>query len=240
MDTPTLTALTLTAGTVGVIHTLLGPDHYIPFVAMSRAGGWSRSKTLTVTALCGLGHVAGSVLLGALGVGLGWSVGGLEWFEGWRAAIAGWLLVAFGLVYACWGLRRAARSMQHTHWHAHDDGTVHAHHHDHHGAHLHLHAHESAARRSLTPWILFTIFAFGPCEPLIPLLMYPAASRSGWGVLLVTAVFCAATVGTMTAVVALANLGFARASVFHRLERYSHAIAGGAVAACGVAVQLGL
>ena len=27
-------ALCLTAVTVGVVHTLLGPDHYMPFVAM--------------------------------------------------------------------------------------------------------------------------------------------------------------------------------------------------------------
>ena len=37
--------------------------------------------------------------------------------------------------------------------------------------------------------ILFTIFVFGPCEPLIPILMYPAAKSSVAGMLLVAGVF---------------------------------------------------
>ena len=61
---PTLWTLTLTAAGLGVLHTVTGPDHYIPFIAMSRVGRWSVAKTLMVTLLCGLGHVAGSVLLG--------------------------------------------------------------------------------------------------------------------------------------------------------------------------------
>ena len=32
------------------------PDHDVPLVAMSRVGRWSRTKTLGVTAACGLGH----------------------------------------------------------------------------------------------------------------------------------------------------------------------------------------
>ncbi len=32
-----LGALVVTAVTVGVLHTVMGPDHYLPFVAMSRA-----------------------------------------------------------------------------------------------------------------------------------------------------------------------------------------------------------
>jgi nickel/cobalt exporter len=56
-----LKTLCLSAISVGAIHTLLGPDHYVPLVAMARAGSWSRLKTLGVTAACGLGHVAGSV-----------------------------------------------------------------------------------------------------------------------------------------------------------------------------------
>ena len=39
------TLLLWTAASIGFVHTLLGPDHYLPFVAMSRAGGWSARKT---------------------------------------------------------------------------------------------------------------------------------------------------------------------------------------------------
>jgi hypothetical protein len=56
---------------IGFFHTLLGPDHYIPFVAMARAGSWTRRKALAVTALCGVGHVAGSVVLGMVGIAFG-------------------------------------------------------------------------------------------------------------------------------------------------------------------------
>ncbi len=51
---------------------------------------------------------------------------------------------------------------------------MHAHEHTHDGEHAHVHESESS---SITPWVLFVIFVLGPCEPLIPLLMFPAASR---------------------------------------------------------------
>ena len=38
--------LAATAAMIGVVHTLTGPDHYVPFVAMSRVGGWSLLRTL--------------------------------------------------------------------------------------------------------------------------------------------------------------------------------------------------
>ncbi len=53
-------ALLVTAATIGFLHTLLGPDHYLPFVAMARAGGCSLRKTELVTIHCGTGNVQGS------------------------------------------------------------------------------------------------------------------------------------------------------------------------------------
>jgi len=55
------------AFSIGLLHTLFGPDHYLPFIAMSRARRWNLRKTLIVTLLCGVGHVLSSVLLGFLG-----------------------------------------------------------------------------------------------------------------------------------------------------------------------------
>ncbi len=46
-----------TAASLGLLHTLLGPDHYLPFAMMARAGRWSRAKTAFITLACGLGHV---------------------------------------------------------------------------------------------------------------------------------------------------------------------------------------
>ena len=51
-----LQALSLAAVSISAVHTLLGPDHYLPFVAMSRVGKWSLRKTAIITVLCGIGH----------------------------------------------------------------------------------------------------------------------------------------------------------------------------------------
>ncbi len=231
--------LALTAGSIGVVHTLLGPDHYLPFVAMSRARDWSVSKTLTITIACGVGHVLSSVVLGFLGIAFGIGVFKLERVESARGSLAGWLMLAFGLAYLLWGVRRAIKNKPHKHWHAHEDGTVHEHAHVHRNEHAH--AHDKTSVRSVTPWVLFTIFVFGPCEPLIPVLIYPAAKGSVWSVILVTLVFAVSTIGTMTAVVLLGIVGVSKlANPLARLERYGHAFAGFAVLACGAAIKLGL
>ena len=269
------------AASIGVLHTVLGPDHYVPFVAMSRAGRWSLAQTLTVAVLCGIGHVLGSVVLGLIGIAVGVGVFELEHIERWRGDVAGWLLVAFGLVYFAWGVRRALRNRPHTHLHVHADGTLHAHEHVHQTEHLHVHAAGARSREvsgrvtprgggdrmaavdhdrhsgtgaqeavgiavsgagrpeSMTPWILFTIFIFGPCEPLIPMLMYPAATGSRWGVVVVASVFGVTTVATMTVLVTLGYLGCGAWS-WPKLQRYSHAAGGLVVVACGAAVMAGL
>jgi hypothetical protein len=92
---------------------------------------------------------------------------------------------------------------------------------------------------SLTPWILFAIFAFGPCEPLIPLLIYPAAKADLWSVACVTGLFALTTLATMTSMVFLVNAG-ANALYLDKLGRYSHALAGLVLLTCGVAVKAGL
>ena len=231
-----LLLLTGTAAALGAVHTLLGPDHYLPFIALAKARDWTRCRTLWITALCGAGHVAGSAVLGLVGVAFGLTLRNLEIFESQRGEIAGWLLIGFGLVYFSWGTVRAFRRRPHQHHHAHSDGTTHVHQHCHHADHVHPHGVE---RRGITPWILFIVFVFGPCEPLIPLLMYPAATSSLWAVLLVVVVFGAVTITTMTGVVWLSTLGLQMVSS-DRLARFGHSAAGATIFLCGLAVKLGL
>jgi len=225
--------LTLSAAAIAFIHTVLGPDHYLPFIAMAKARGWPMHKTLRITLLCGAGHLGGSVALGLLGIAIGTQLAALEWLEGVRGDFAAWLLVGFGLAYMAWGLRQAWRNRPHTHVHQHD-GIVHSHTHTHRDDHAHVHA-KTGQQASITPWIIFVIFVLGPCEPLIPLLMYPAAQESLPGVLLVTGVFGVVTVATMLAAVWLTLRGLQRLRL-PALERYAHALAGGAVLACGLAI----
>lgn len=229
---PEIAVLSLSAAVIAFTHTLLGPDHYLPFVAMAKARGWSVSRSLRITLLCGIGHLLGSVLLGLAGIAIGLQLGSVEWFEALRGDVAAWLLMGFGLAYLAWGLRQAARKRPHSHWHSHGELT-HDHEHGHQGDHAHMH--ESARGRSITPWVIFVIFVLGPCEPLIPLLMYPAADQSVSGVLVVTAVFGLVTVLTMLMVVGFMLKGMERIRL-PSMERYAHAMAGGTVLACGLAI----
>ena len=222
--------LVATAASIGFVHTLLGPDHYLPFIVMAKARGWSRKKALAVTGLCGLGHVASSILLGAIGIGFGVAVGNLEIIESVRGDWAAWALIAFGLTYLAWGLKTAFKNKSHEHIHDHGDGVVHRHGHTHHNDHAHMHAAKSKV--GFTPLALFIVFVLGPCEPLIPILMYPAAEGSWGGVMLVAAIFGLTTLVTMTTVVAITLFGLRQVS-FVPLARFSHALAGGAVAVSG-------
>ncbi|MBI5010716.1 MAG: hypothetical protein HZB98_13960 [Bacteroidia bacterium] len=38
--------LSVTAVSLGFLHTLLGPDHYLPFIVISLAKKWSLKKTI--------------------------------------------------------------------------------------------------------------------------------------------------------------------------------------------------
>lgn len=231
-----LQLLTVTAASIGFVHTLLGPDHYLPFVVMAKARNWSRAKMLAITALCGLGHVLSSIFLGVLGLWVGIALFRLESIEAYRGDLAAYALIFFGLTYGIWGLRRAYKNRPHKHIHIHEDGEVHTHVHTHHQEHAHVHTSDA---KTLTPWVLFTIFVLGPCEPLIPILMFPAAEESLLGAAWIALVFGVVTIATMLGVVFTASLGMAYLPL-KPIERYSHALAGFAICLCGVAVTLGL
>jgi len=226
-----------TAALIGIVHTLCGPDHYLPFIVVGKARSWTLAKTLWVTFLCGIGHVAGSVALGLIGATLGIALGKLELFEAWRGNLAAQALIIFGFTYCTWGIHRAIKNKPHAHAHIHEGNVVHTHKHSH--THDHAHPH-GTDKKALTPWVLFAIFVLGPCEPLIPLIMYPAAEHSMGGMVLVASVFALATIGTMMTVVWVSAWGV-RFVRLGPLERFSHALAGAAVCLSGLAIQfLGL
>lgn len=224
-----MTGLTLTlvlaAASLGSVHTL-APDHWMPFAALARAEGWTARRTAAITALCGLGHVSVSVLLGLLSVGLGLEL--LRTFGHRLESLAGVLLIAFGVVYGLWGLHRSVQSR----WHDHGHGRTHWH-----GASQHAHVHASDPR--LTPWLLFLVFCADPCVAVIPLMF--TAAPLGWGsMLLVVAAYELATIGTMVALVLPAR-AVATSVRSSGIGRYGEALAGGVIAGVGLAVvSLGL
>jgi sulfite exporter TauE/SafE len=229
--------LSFTAVSLGFIHTLLGPDHYLPFIVLSEAKKWSVRKTMLITFLCGLGHVLSSVVLGIAGILVGISVNKLVEVESFRGNIAGWLFIAFGLVYVIISARNLYRKRTHTHSHFHIGSGKHSHEHNHFEEHSHIHDTDPV---KTTPWILFLIFVFGPCEPLIPILMYPAAENNLAGSVLVSVLFSVVTIATMMGIVFAFKLGLSRINLKH-IEKYSNLIAGSMILLSGVAIQfLGL
>src|SRR5690606_10994875 len=105
--TPDVMILMGTAATLGVTHTAVGVDHTLPFVMLGRARRWSLTRTLALTAGCGLAHVLSSVVIGIVGFWLlGYTLENIEAIEATRGQWATWLLISFGVVYAAIGLWR--------------------------------------------------------------------------------------------------------------------------------------
>jgi nickel/cobalt exporter len=219
---------------IGFVHTLLGPDHYIPFIFMSKARSWTVRKTLLITTFCGLGHVLSSVAIGFAGIALGIGVSKLTHIEGIRGNWAAWAFTVFGLIYMIWGIYRAQQNKPHHHIHRHD-GILHEHEHVH--THDHDHLHKSEEITNITPWVLFVIFVLGPCEPLIPIVIYPAVEERGSisEAVIVSIVFSVVTILTMLILVYLLQKGlnFIR---LRKFERYTHALAGAMLLLSGIGI----
>ncbi len=235
MEASSVLTLVLAAISIGFIHTILGPDHYLPFIALARSNRWSFEKTMLISSLSGVAHCLSSVLLGFLGIGLGLAIGRVEWIEGFRGNLASYAMIAFGLIYLAWALKRFLRNRRHAHLHHHGD-LVHAHEHDHHRDHLHPHAAPTKSRN--VSWAIFLVFLFGPCEPLIPLLMYPAAKASLGAAVIVALAFTLTTIGTMLAVIWAGYRGLSLAR-FPKLAPYSDLLASSAILGCGLLILIG-
>jgi nickel/cobalt transporter (NicO) family protein len=223
-------ALVAAAFSVGSIHTL-APDHWMPFAALARAERWSAARTASITALCGLGHVTTSVGLGVVSAFFGLQL--MEHFGRRLESVAGFLLIAFGVVFALRGLHRSVGSRWHDHGHAHP------HWHGRRGQHGVNHVHSDPNEGRLTAWTLFLLFSADPCVAVVPLVF--AAVPLGWSVALAVAVaYEVATIGTMVLLVLPARkaVGLIRGEW---ADRYGDALAGGVIAAVGIAVlSLGL
>ena len=219
--------LVVAAVAVGSLHTL-APDHWVPFAALGRARSWTARRTVAITAVCGLGHVTVSVLLGLLALFFGLEV--LELFGRRMESVASVLLVGFGLAYAVLGLRRAlGRRLADVH----DHGGI-AHHHPH--AEVGAHHHDGGRTGSMTAWTLFALFCADPCVAVIPIL-FATAPLGPVHTALVVCAYEGATIATMTGLVVAA--GAASGRVRGRwLDVYGDAAAGAVIAVVGIAVNV--
>lgn len=219
-----------TSISIAVIHTLSGPDHYIPFIVLSNERKWPVRKTISIVLLCGIGHIMSSVLLAVAGIWMQTSVLSVSTLEDYRGSIASWMLFIFGFTYLIWGIWKLIRqNYKHSHLHFHRNGLLHSHSHNHESAHTHIHI---SPKRNITPWVLFIIFIFGPCEPMIPLIM-GSQLHYGWNqTMMVILLFSAFTISSMMVMVFAGLYGFSKLKT-DWIEKYTTVITGGALSLCG-------
>lgn len=223
---PEFLALLFSAITISFLHTASGPDHYLPFIVLSKSHHWSRAKLIFLTVVCGLGHVLSSVLLGSIGLLLGWQLAKLNWFQDYRGLVSSWGLLAFGIIYLCWGIYQAYRNKPHKHFDVMGDDVY-----------VYEHKHGELVypqkRVKVTPLVLFAIFVMGPSEPIIPLLFYSGTQHSITEIFILVTVFTSFTILTMLTMVMIGTYGFSYFNT-EKLERYVHAIGGFVVTCCGM------
>jgi sulfite exporter TauE/SafE len=224
-----LWALSITAISISSIHTMSGPDHYLPFIVLSRSGRWSPFKTYMLTVVCGLGHILSSVILGLIAVVLGWQLNRISWFQDLRGNVSSFALLIFGLVYLFYGLWQASRNKTHKHF-----DTI--------GEAVYVFEHKHGElvmpqkRIKVTPLVLIAIFVMGPSEPLIPLLFFSGTHRSMPEVSVLVTVFTISTIATMLAMVVLGRYGYKFIKA-ETMERYSNAVGGLAITICAIGIM---
>jgi len=225
--------LTTAAGTA-LLHTLI-PDHWLPFVLIGRARKWSAGTTALVSGLSALIHVALSIALGLVAVGVGLTAGELIGQTLERAG--GALLVLFGLVYAGWAWRKGG----HFHpggklFHSHDGGNGCAGGEGHDNPeHLHYHADEGLIR-GRPGWSalgLAFIVGMNPCVLFLP-VMFAAASQGATVLWMVVGAYVAPTVALMVGLSVLGVAGGRRVPV-PGAARYMEAASGLLIAILGIA-----
>ena len=205
-----MVALLLSTTSVAFLHAL-APDHWLPFAMLAKSSSFRVKKLVGMATLAGIGHVASSLLIGSVGLMLGFSLSKLQTTEVARAHITLWLLIGFGVAYALWGLKHAMHP------------------------HPHLELKQAlqlyAIRRM---WTLFAIVVFGPCEPLIP-LMFLAYPSGVLAIVQVSVVFSLVTVAMIVIQSCLAFFGIGSVR-FSVIQRYAHALSGLVIALTGIIV----
>jgi hypothetical protein len=218
--------LMITAISIACLHTLAGPDHYVPFIALSKSRAWTIRKTIFWTIICGVGHVLSSVVLGLVGAGIGFSLNQIGWLESARGNIAGWMILLFGLIYSLYGIYTYRKNRLHKHFESSGDQLY-----------VYEHREEEAPsikeRHPVTPWVMFLIFILGPCEPMIPLLFFPAAQNDPFNLVVLIIVYTVFTLLIMLGVVLLGYYGFDFLKS-HKIERLLPFMSGVTILVCGI------
>jgi len=165
--------LLLAAVSTAAFHSLF-PDHWLPFVLVARARRWSLKRTLWVTGLSNLLHIALTVTLGmvALVVGLEFSQAVGEAME--RAT--GILLIVFGSGYAFWSWRRGSK---------------------------HGHRLEKYPEDRVSAYSLAVVLGVDPCVAALP-IFFASSTLGAPSTVLIMVSFALGTIGGALGITALA------------------------------------
>jgi nickel/cobalt transporter (NicO) family protein len=226
-----LTTLAATGFTVAFFHAAL-PTHWLPFVLVARARGWTRGKTLAVSAFAALGHV---LLTSLLGLGIAWL--GLQLDQHFGevfSLVAGVLLLAIA-VWFFWRQWKGGVLHHHVGGSGHQPNEQCGHEHD------HTHLEEELKGSKLVSgrtgdWAaiggLFAMLTLSPCEGFLP--VYISGVQYGWhGFVLLSVILAVATLAGMMIFTLLALVGFSRLRL-QKLERYEAGMLGVIFAVLGV------
>lgn len=207
---------------VGAVHALL-PDHWIPFVLLSRARRWDLRRSLAAAAAGGLAHLVSTAALGLLVALLGTEA--LK-RAGPAAEFAGaGILAVFGLLLSLRGLRSARRGRGHVHGHASNAGA--------HGPTPDPGRPASSDRGHLLQGALL---GARPCAEAIPIFLAAAAYGLTSSILAILA-WVIATLGVMVGIVWLSLLGLSTVKLDF-LEKYGEVAAGLLILLMGLAAAV--
>jgi nickel/cobalt exporter len=231
----TSSLLLVTAAATAAFHTLI-PDHWLPFVLVGRARGWTARTTALVSGLSAVVHVALSAALGALAIGAGEVIASAVGHHLERAS--GVLLVLFGVAYATWAWRKGG--------HFHPGGALlhraertegcDGHEGPGHPEHLHYHADEAWIRAGKGALPLALVVGLNPCILVLP-IMVATAERGAATVAGVTLAYSATTVLLMVGL-SVAGVAGARRLPVPAAARHMEAASGVLIALVGAAVIL--
>jgi len=206
---PSALASIIAAGFVVAFAHAATPTHWLPFVLVGRAQGWTRRRTLAVTALAGLGHSLFTAVLGLAVMGVGLMIEPQLGRQFPRLVGAG--LILFGLVYIVRHSRRP---------HAHADRPP-----------VRRYRSDGAAVLGLVALLTFT-----PSDAVLP--VYLTSIGQGWaGYAVLSLSLTVATTAGMLLFTGLFMAGADRLKL-DRLEHYELLLVGATLCVFGLFVAL--
>lgn len=195
---------------VALVHVAI-PTHWLPFVLVGRAQGWTLARVMTAATAAAVGHIVTTSVVGVLILMAGRFME--QWIQGVLHYAAAALLLGFGLFYLARAFQRRVALAGVTDQTAPPPPRV----------------DDRAAW-----WGVVGALALSPGEVLLS--FYLTGDTHGWpGLVALSAVFLAGTLAGMAALIAVTWAGMAHFRM-DRLARYESAILGTVLVLLGVAV----